>query len=74
MHLHLPHVPPALLLLTAVYAIAIAVALVNPGRPTLGAVVVLVGLTARWVARHRHQERTATVAVLTPEPAPAAAA
>ena len=68
MHPHLS--VPALLLMT-VYAISIAVAVTHPGRPTLAGLVVLAGLTARWVARHR---RTTSVAVLTPEPAPAAAA
>ncbi|TFV53811.1 hypothetical protein [Blastococcus sp. TF02A-35] len=82
LHLRLPHLPPAALLLSVVYAAAIAVALANPGRPTVAGVVVLAGLTARWALRHR---RRAAVVVplavvpdaLTPEtaaPAPAAAA
>ncbi len=76
MHLHLPHLPVPLVMLSLVYATAIAVALTHPGRPTLGALVVLAGLTARWVARHRRAVATADVVVLTPEatPAPAAAA
>ena len=75
MHLHLPHAPAALVVLSFVYATAIAVALVNPGRQTLGALVVLAGLTARWVA-HRRTARTTDVAVLAPDavPAPATAA
>jgi hypothetical protein len=74
-HLHLSHVPVPLVLLSFVYATSVAVALAHPGRPTLGAVVVLAGLTARWLARHRaHGPRTATV-VVPAEPAvtPAAA-
>ncbi|UOY00377.1 hypothetical protein [Blastococcus sp. PRF04-17] len=69
MHLH---VPVPLALLTVLYATAIAVALVQPGRPTLGAVVVLAGLTARWLMRRRHAAVMAPVAV--PAPAPARAA
>jgi hypothetical protein len=72
-HLHLPHLPAPLLMLSFVYATAIAVALAHPGRPTLGALVVLAGLTARWAAHHRRSERPASVAVLTPDAAPAPA-
>jgi hypothetical protein len=72
-HLHLPHLPAPLLMLSFVYATAIAVALANPGRPTVGALVVLAGLTARWAA-HRRSQRSASVAVLTPDAAPAPAA
>ncbi len=76
MHLHLPHLPVPLVMLSFVYATAIAVALANPGRPTLGALVVLVGLTARWTARHRaHSPRTAAavtvVDAVLPDPQPA---
>ena len=76
MHLHLPHVPAPLVMLSFVYATAIAVALAHPGRPTLGALVVLAGLTARWSVRHRRSESPAPVAVLTPDAAttPATAA
>jgi uncharacterized membrane protein len=70
-HLHLPHLPAPLVMLSLVYATAIAVALAHPGRPTLGALVVLAGLTARWVARHRRAVATADVVVLTPDAAPA---
>ncbi|MGY1805129.1 hypothetical protein ACI78T_17740 [Blastococcus sp. SYSU D00922] len=77
MHLHLPHLPAPLVVLTLLYATAIAVALAHPGAPTLGALVVLAGLTTRLVARHRRSVARAAV-VLTPEaapaPAPAAAA
>jgi hypothetical protein len=69
-HLHLP-VPLAML--SVVYATAIAVALAHPGRATLGALVVLAGLTARWVARHRRSVASADVVVLAPETAPAPA-
>ncbi|SNR47440.1 hypothetical protein [Blastococcus mobilis] len=70
MHLHLPHLPVPLVMLSFVYATAIAVALAHSGRPTLGALVVLAGLTARWVARHRRSEARATVAVLPAEVEP----
>jgi len=73
-HLHLPHLPTALVALSVVYAAAIAVALANPGRPTLAGVVVLAGLTVRWLARHRRSPAPAEVVVLTPEAAPAPAA
>ena len=77
-HLHLPHLPAALVALSVVYAAAIAVALANPGRATLAGVVVLTGLTVRWLARHRRASSSAEVVVLTaeaaPAPAPAAAA
>jgi hypothetical protein len=78
MHLHLPHLPAALVALSVVYTAAIAVALANPGRPTLAALVVLAGLAWRWVAHHRRASTSAEVVVLTaeaaPAPAPAAAA
>jgi uncharacterized membrane protein len=61
-HLHLPHLPPAAVLLSAVYATAIAVALTHPGQSTLAGLVVLAGLTVRWVAYARRPART-TVAV-----------
>ena len=74
MHLHLPHLPVPLVMLSLVYATAIAVALAHPGRPTLGALVVLAGLTARWVARHhRSVARTVAVDVPTPEAEPVGA-
>jgi hypothetical protein len=72
-HLHLPHLPAPLVMLSFVYATAIAVALAHPGRPTLGGLVVLAGLTARWVARHRRAPVAADVVVLTQEAAPASA-
>jgi hypothetical protein len=76
MHQHLPHPPVPLVLLSLVYATAIAVALAHPGRPTLGALVVLAGLVARWTVRARRSESPAAVAVLASEtaatPAPAA--
>jgi hypothetical protein len=72
-HLHLPHLPVPLVMLSFVYATAIAVALAHPGRPTLGALVVLAGLTARWMARHRRAVVPAQVVVLTSDAAPATA-
>ena len=74
MHLHLPHLPLPLALLSAVYAVAIAVAVAHPGRSTLAGLVVLAGLTARWVAHHRRSVATGTVAVLAADVAPAPAA
>lgn len=78
MHLHLPHLPVALVLLSVVYAAAITVALADPGRSTLAGLVVLAGLTARWVARTRRPGRApvadtvaAVDAALPAEPAPA---
>ena len=61
--LHLPSLPLPAVLLSAVYTAALAVAVANPGRPTLGGLVVLVGLTARWALRHR--QRATTPAVVT---------
>ena len=77
LHLRLPHLPPAAVLLSVVYVAAIAVAVAHPGRPTLAGVVVLAGLTARWALRHRQRAvvvplAVVPAAVLTPEPAPAA--
>ncbi|SFF65746.1 hypothetical protein [Blastococcus tunisiensis] len=72
MHLHLPHrLTVPLVLLSVVYASAIAVALANPGRPTVAGLVVLAGLTARWGAHHRRAPAPAEVVVLAPDPAPA---
>ncbi|WP_232797170.1 hypothetical protein [Blastococcus atacamensis] len=78
LHLRLPHLPLAAVLLSVVYAAAIAVALAHPGRPTLGGMVVLAGLTARWALRHRQRAVTLAAvpapAVPTAEPAAAPAA
>jgi hypothetical protein len=73
-HLHLPHLPVPAVLLAVLYTAAIAVAFTDPGRNTVAGLVVLAGLTARWVARHRRSVATADVVVLTPEAAPAPAA
>jgi hypothetical protein len=88
-HVHLPHLPVPAVLLSVVYAAAIAVALAHPGEQTLAGLVVLAGLVARWALRSRHRapapvalavaSSAGTVdAVLTPDPAaapaPAAAA
>ncbi|SDF54938.1 hypothetical protein SAMN05660485_03606 [Blastococcus fimeti] len=86
MHLHLPHLPVPAVLLSVVYAAAVAVALAHPGEHTLAGLVVLAGLVGRWALRSRHPaaapvalavaESTGAVdAVLPAEPAvPAAAA
>lgn len=88
MHLHIPHLPVPAVLLSVVYAAAVAVALAHPGEHTLAGLVVLAGLVARWAMRSRRAGTAAPVAlavaettgavdaVLAPEPAanPAAAA
>ncbi len=53
MHLPALHLPAVLL--SIVYAAAIAVALTAPGEHTLPGLVVLAGLSARWALRHRHR-------------------
>jgi hypothetical protein len=63
-----PHFSLPTLLLTAVYAVAIAVAVAHPGGPTVAGLVVLAGLAARWFARHRR-----SVPVPAPKVAPATA-
>ena len=55
MHLHVPHLPVPAVLLSVVYAAAIAVALAHPGEHTLAGLVVLAGLVARWALRSRHR-------------------
>lgn len=86
LHLHLPHLPVPAVLLSVVYAAAIAVALTDPGRHALAGLLVFAGLTARWAVRARRPgaaaapvavavaESAETVdAVLSPEPTPAPA-
>ena len=72
MHPHLPHLPAAAVLLTLLYAAAVAVALTAPGANVLAGTVVLAGLVSRWALRHRSRARTA-VAVLPADAAPAPA-
>ncbi|MGY1644149.1 hypothetical protein ACI782_23825 [Geodermatophilus sp. SYSU D00703] len=71
MHLSLPAV-----LLTVVYAAALAVAVTAPGQHTGAALVVLAGLVSRWAVRHRRASRAvgAVDAVLAADAAPAARA
>ena len=77
MHLHLPAV-----LLTVVYAAAVAVAVAAPGEHLVAGLVVLTGLVTRWAVRHRRGSRAVPVAVaaatvdavLAPDAAPARAA
>ena len=57
-HLRLPHLPVPAVVLSVVYLAAIAVALATPGRPTLAGLVVLAGLTTRWLAHARRPDRT----------------
>jgi hypothetical protein len=86
MHLHLPHLSVPAVLLSVVYAAALAVALTDPGQHTLAGFFVLAGLTARWAVRSRRAGRapvpvavavsgtaSAVDAVLAPEPAGGAA-
>ncbi|MGY1828622.1 MULTISPECIES: hypothetical protein [unclassified Blastococcus] len=86
MHLHLPRLPVAAVLLSLVYLAAVAVAISAPGQHAVAGLVVLTGLVARWVVRARRPERaadpvalavagttTAVDAVLPTEPVPAAA-
>ena len=72
-HLSLPAV-----LLTVVYAAALAVAVAAPGQHLVAGLVVLTGLVTRWAVRHRRVHAAAPIAaaeaVLAPESAPARAA
>ena len=74
-HLHRPP-PVAAVLLSVVYAAAVAVALTAPGEHALAAIVVLTGLVARWALRHRHKAAVAHVVptAVDARPAPAAPA
>jgi hypothetical protein len=49
------HLTVAAVLLSVVYAAAVAVALTAPGEHALAGIVVLTGLVARWALRHRHR-------------------
>ncbi|MGY1824202.1 hypothetical protein [Geodermatophilus sp. SYSU D00079] len=75
MHLSLPAV-----LLTVVYAAAVAVAVTAPGEHAVAGLVVLAGLVTRWAVRHRRAGVSpapvapAVDAVLAPDTAPARAA
>jgi hypothetical protein len=63
-------------LLSLIYAAALAVALTDVGSHALAGAVVLAGLTTRWALRHRRRRGAAapTLAVLQPDAAPSAAA
>ncbi|SNS99973.1 hypothetical protein SAMN06893096_112102 [Geodermatophilus pulveris] len=73
MHLSVPAV-----LLTTVYAAALAVAVTAPGQHLLAGLLVLTGLVTRWAVRHRRAHAVVAAAtadaVLAPDPARAAAA
>ena len=73
MHLSVPAV-----LLTVVYAAALAVAVSAPGQHLVAGLVVLTGLVTRWAVRHRRAHAVPVAApadaVLTPDAAPAQAA
>ena len=68
MHLSVPAV-----LLTVVYAAALAVAVSAPGQHLVAGLVVLTGLVTRWAVRHRRAHAAVPDAVLAPESAPARA-
>jgi len=74
-HLNLPAV-----LVTVVYAAAVAVAVAAPGEHVVAGLVVLTGLVSRWAVRHRRGPRAvplaavAVDAVLAPEAGPSRAA
>jgi hypothetical protein len=59
---HLPHVSVPALLLSLLYATAVAVAVSAPGNHTLAGLVVLAGLVSRWALRHHGLVRTAATA------------
>ncbi|RBY84155.1 hypothetical protein DQ241_18545 [Blastococcus sp. TF02A-30] len=68
--MHLPHLPVPAVLLSVVYAAAIAVALTDPGQHALAGLLVLAGLTARWAVRARRSGAAAApVAVAVAESA-----
>ncbi len=65
-------------LLTVVYAAALAVAVAAPGEHLVAGLVVLTGLVTRWAVRHRRASAVPAAvatadAVLAPDPAPARA-
>jgi hypothetical protein len=68
---HLPHLYVPALLLSLLYATAIAVAVSAPGTHTLAGLVVLAGLVSRWALRHHGLARTAGAAAAEPVVAPA---
>ena len=60
------------LLLSVVYAAALAVALTDLGRHAVAGLLVLGGLTARWFLRHRRAVAgPAVVLTAVPDPLPA---
>ena len=63
--LHLTRLPVATVLLSAVYAIAIAVALAAPGQHALAGCAVLAGLVSRSVVRRRRSAPAAVAAATT---------
>jgi hypothetical protein len=62
-HLSLPA-----LLLSLVYAAAIAVAVATPGANALAGVVVLAGLVSRWALRHHGRVPAVVPAETAPHP------
>jgi uncharacterized membrane protein len=63
--LHLTRLPVATVLLSAVYALAIAVALAAPGQHALAGCAVLAGLVSRSVVRRRRSAPAAVAAATT---------
>ncbi len=72
------HLSVSAVLLTVVYAAALAVAVSAPGQHMAAGLVVLTGLVTRWAVRHRRAHSAVPVAapaaVLASEAAPARAA
>jgi hypothetical protein len=69
---HLPHLSVPALLLSLLYATALAVAATAPGTHTVAGLVVLAGLVSRWALRHRAHARTPVLRaepVVVPAPA-----
>jgi cytochrome b561 len=74
------HLSAPAVLLTVVYAAAVAVAVTAPGEHAVAGLLVLAGLVTRWAVRHRRAgvspapAAPAVDAVLAPDTAPARAA
>jgi hypothetical protein len=66
-HLHVPAV-----LLSLLYAAAVAVAISHPGADAMAGAIVLAGLVTRRLVRHHRRSSPAAV-VRPPEPAPGVA-
>ena len=63
------HPTVAAVLLSVVYAAAVAVAMTAPGEHAVPGIVVLTGLVARWALRHRHRTAVSPAVDVVPRPA-----